>query len=123
MKPNRPAPKNIDEYIAGFPRDVQKILEQIRRTVRRAAPEAEEAIKYQMPTFVLDGNLIHFGAFKNHVGLYPVPRGVEGFEELSRYEGEKSTVRFPLDQPMPLDLISRVVKYRAQKNSAKAKTS
>ena len=124
MKANQTAPKDIDEYIAGFSGDVQKILKKIRTTIRKAAPDAEETIKYQMPTFTLNGNLIHFGAYKKHIGLYPVPRGAEAFKvELSAYEGEKSTARFPLDKPIPFDLITRIVKYKVQKNldSAKAK--
>lgn len=117
MRTNQTAPKDIDEYIAGFPGDVQKTLEKIRLTIRKAAPDAEETIKYQMPTFTLKGNLIHFAAFKKHIGLYPVPRGDEAFkDELSIYGGEKSTVRFPLDRPIPFDLISRIVKFRVKKN-------
>lgn len=117
-----PAPKDIDEYIAGFPRDVQEILEKIRMTIRKAAPDAEETIKYQMPTFTLNGNLIHFGAFKKHIGLYPVPRGSEELgAELAAVEGEKSTARFPLDRPIPFDLISRIVTFQVKKNLAKGK--
>lgn len=117
MKTKQAAPKDINEYIAGFPSDVQEILKKIRMTIRKAAPDAEETIKYQMPTFTLNGNLIHFGAFKKHIGLYPVPRGIEEFkDELSVYEGEKSTVRFPLDEPIPFGLISRIVKFREKKN-------
>jgi uncharacterized protein YdhG (YjbR/CyaY superfamily) len=109
-------PKDIDEYIAGFPKNVQEILEKIRETVRKAAPDAKETIKYQMPTFTLNGNLVHFAAYKKHIGLYPVPRGIAEFkDELSAYEGEKSTVRFPLDKPIPYGLISRIVKFRAGK--------
>src|SRR5437762_13653607 len=86
-------------------------------TIRKAAPDAQETIKYQMPTFTLKGNLVHFAAFKKHIGFYPVPRGVEPFkDELSVYEGEKSTVRFPFDKPIPFDLISRIVKFRVKKN-------
>jgi uncharacterized protein YdhG (YjbR/CyaY superfamily) len=118
MKPS----KNIDEYIARFPENVQEILEKIRATIRKAAPDAEETIKYQIPTFTLNGNLVHFGAFKKHVGLYPVPRGVEEFkEELSAYEGGKGTVRFPLDKPIPYGLISRIVKFRVKKTSYRAR--
>lgn len=118
MRPKQTAPKDIDEYIAGFPSDVQKILEKIRMTIRKAAPTAEEAIKYQMPTFTLNGNLVHFAAFKKHIGLYPAPRGDEKFkDELSAYEGKKSTVRFPLDKPIPFDLISRIVKFRVKTRS------
>jgi uncharacterized protein YdhG (YjbR/CyaY superfamily) len=111
MITNKPA--TIDEYIAGFPKDIQEILEQVRETIKQAAPDAEEAIRYAIPTFTLKGNLIHFAAFKNHIGLYPAPNGIEAFaEELSVYKGGKGSVQFPLDQPMPLDLISRIVKFR-----------
>lgn len=121
MKAEQTAPTTIDEYIAGFPPDVRKVLEQIRATIREAAPDAEEAIKYQLPTFVLKGNLVHFGAFKNHIGFYPAPRGIEQFQqELSVYKGAKGSVQFPLDQPMPLDLIRRVVEFRVQDNLEKA---
>lgn len=115
MKPVQASPKTIDEYIAGYPPDVQQILQQIRATIRKAAPDAEEAIKYQIPTFVLNGNLVHFGAFKKHVGFYPTPSGIEAFKmELSRYEGAKGSVQFPLDKPMPLTLISKIVKFRVK---------
>lgn len=121
MKTNPIEPKNIDEYIEGFPKDVQELLEKIRATIRKAAPEAEETIKYQIPTFVLKGNLVHFAAFKNHIGFYPAPQGMEEFkEELAPYEAGKGTARFPLDQPIPYDLITRIVKYRARMNLEKA---
>ncbi|HVR97594.1 MAG TPA: DUF1801 domain-containing protein [Thermoanaerobaculia bacterium] len=117
MKAGQAAPQNIDEYIAGVPEDVQEILQKIRTTIREAAPDAEEAIKYQMPTFVLKGNLVHFAAFKNHIGFYPAPRGIEEFkEELSAYEGAKGTVRFPFGEPVPFDLISRIVRFRVKDN-------
>ena len=117
MRKSRSEPKDIDEYIAGFPEDVQKILEKIRTTIRKAAPDAEETIKYQMPTFTLNGNLVHFAAYKKHIGFYPAPRGVEKFKQaLSAYEGAKSTVRFPLDKPIPFGLISKIVKFRVKKN-------
>ena len=113
---------NIDEYIAGFPKDIQKLLKVIRATIRKAAPEAEEAIKYAMPTFTHKGNLVSFGAYKKHIGLYPAPRGIAAFKkELSAYEGAKATVKFPLDQPLPLDLITKIVKFRVKKNLKKAK--
>lgn len=108
----------IDAYIAGFPTDVQKHLQQIRETIQNAAPQATEKISYGMPTFYLNGNLIHFAGYKNHIGLYPAPQGIEAFkEELSVYKGAKGSVQFPLDQPMPLDLISRITKYRVDKQS------
>jgi uncharacterized protein YdhG (YjbR/CyaY superfamily) len=107
--------RTIDEYIAGFPSDVQKLLEKIRTTIHKAAPDAEEAIKYQIPTFVLNGNLVHFAAFKNHIGFYPAPRAIEEFkEEFAAYEGAKGTVRFPLDEPLPVELITRMVKFRVE---------
>ena len=113
---------SIDEYIKGFPPDIQKLLQQVRATIKQAAPDAEETIKYAMPTFTLNGNLVHFAAFKNHIGLYPTPNGIEGFKkELSVYKGAKGSVQFPLDQPMPLELISKIVKYRVEQNGGKAK--
>ena len=124
MKTNPTAPQNMDEYIAGFPKDIQEILQKIRMTIKQAAPNAEETISYKMPTFNLKGQyLVYFAAYKKHIGLYPVPRGIQPFkDELSDYAGDKSTVRFPLDKPMPFDLISRIVKFRVKKmQSTKAK--
>ena len=116
-------PKTIDEYIASFPPDIQELLQQVRRRIKQAAPEAEETIKYQMPTFTLKGNLVHFAAFKNHIGFYPAPTGIEAFQDrLAAYHGAKGSVRFPLDQPIPFDLITDIVKFRAQENLAKAAT-
>lgn len=121
MKPDQTAPKTIDEYIAGFPGDIQEILSRIRLTIREAAPEAEETIKYQIPTFALKGNLVHFAAFKKHIGFYPAPNGIEKFkDELAVYEGAKGSVKFPLDQPIPFDLINRIVKFRVAENLEKA---
>jgi uncharacterized protein YdhG (YjbR/CyaY superfamily) len=92
-------------------------------TIRQAAPGAEEAIKYQIPTFTLEGNLVHFGAYKKHIGFYPTPSGIEKFQnELSAYEGAKGSVKFPLDKPVPFDLISRIVAFRVQENLDKAAT-
>jgi uncharacterized protein YdhG (YjbR/CyaY superfamily) len=123
MRTGQTAPKNIDEYIAGFPQDVQEILGKIRMTIRRAAPDAQETIKYQMPTFTLKGNLVHFAAFKKHIGFYPVPTGIEAFKhELSVYEGGKGSVKFPLDRPIPFGLISRIVKFRVKENLKRAET-
>ena len=114
--------KNIDEYIAGFPKDVQKILKKIRATIKKAAPKAEEAISYQIPTFNFHGYLIYFAAYKNHIGVYPAPRGVEGFKKgLARYGAGKGTLRFPLDEPVPYDLITKIVEFRAKQNVEKAK--
>jgi uncharacterized protein YdhG (YjbR/CyaY superfamily) len=114
-------PTSIDEYIAGFPPEVQEILEKIRATIREAAPEAEETIKYRMPTFTLNGNLVHFAAFKKHIGFYPVPTGIEKFKkELSVYAGGKGSVQFPLDEPIPYDLINSIVRFRTEENLRKA---
>lgn len=111
--------KNIDEYIAGYPKEIQSMLQQIRTTIQKLAPRAEEAIKYAIPTFVLDGrNLVHFAAFKNHIGFYPTPTGIESFQkELSRYKQGKGSVQFPLDEPMPLALISKIVKFNMVRNA------
>jgi uncharacterized protein YdhG (YjbR/CyaY superfamily) len=121
MRKGQSEPKDIDEYIAGFTEDVQEILEEIRTTIRKAAPGAEETIKYHMPTFTLHGNLVHFAEYTKHIGFYPVPRGVAKFKKaLSVYEGAKSTVRFPLDKPIPFGLISKIVKFRVKKNLDRA---
>jgi uncharacterized protein YdhG (YjbR/CyaY superfamily) len=117
------APKDIDEYIAGFPADVQEILQKIRLTIQKAAPKAGETISYQMPTFTLNGTyLVYFAAFKNHIGFYPTPSGTEKFQkELAVYKGGKGSIRFPLDAPMPYSLITRIVKFRAKESAAQAK--
>ena len=110
----------VDEYIAKYPEDVQKIMEKVRLTIRKTAPDAEETIKYGIPTYVLNGNLVHFGAFKNHIGFYPVPSGIEAFkQELAAYANSKGSVQFLLNQPMPYDLIARIVAFRVQENRAK----
>lgn len=110
----------MDDFIALYPRDIQEKLQKIRGAVKKAAPKAEEAIKYGIPTFVLYGNLVSFAAYKNHIGFYPRPSGIEAFEKaLSGYEGSKGTIKFPLDKPLPLTLIGRIVKYRVQKNREK----
>ena len=120
MKRSQTPPKTVDEYIANFPPDVQKRLGDVRQAIREAAPKAEEAIKYQIPTFVLNGNLVHFGAFKTHIGFYPTPAGIERFKkELARYETAKGSVQFPLDKPMPLALIRKIVKTRVKEAEAK----
>ena len=111
----------IDEYIAGFPEPIQKSLQAVRAAIQKAAPEAEETIKYAIPTFTLNGNLVSFGAWKTHIGLYPAPRENEAFKkELSAYDGAKSTVQFYFDQPMPLTLIAKIVRFRVKTNLAKA---
>jgi uncharacterized protein YdhG (YjbR/CyaY superfamily) len=112
--------ETIDEYIATFPRNVQDILEELRQTIRDSAPEAKEAISYQIPTFKLNGNLVHFAAFKNHIGFYPTSSGISKFKkELSNYEVSKGTVRFPINEPIPSDLVKKIVKYRVKENSNK----
>ena len=121
MESNKARFNSMDEYIATFPEEIQTILQEIRETIRAAAPDAEEKISYQMPTFALKGNLVHFAAFKNHIGFYPTPSGTEAFkEEIARYQGGKGSIRFPLDEPMPLDLITRIVKMRVAENVKKA---
>lgn len=113
---------NIDGYIAGFPEQIRKKLEEMRMIVRKAAPQAEETINYGVPTLILSGNLVHFGGFKNHVGFYPAPSGIEAFkEELSVYEGAKGSVKFPVDKPLPAALITKIVKFRVKENLEKAK--
>src|SRR5713101_9428569 len=117
MRSEQSPPTNIDEYIARFPKDIQDILQKIRMTIRNAAPDAEETIKYQIPTFTLKGNLVHFAAFKKHIGFYPPSTGTEKFKkELSVYEGPKGSVKFPLDKPIPFALISKIVKFRVKEN-------
>ena len=111
---------NIDEYIALFPTDVQATLRKIREVIKGAAPGAEEAIRYGMPTFRLNGNLVHFAAYKTHIGFYPTSSGIAEFQkELSKYEISKGTVRFPLDATIPYELIERIVKFRVNENMAK----
>jgi uncharacterized protein YdhG (YjbR/CyaY superfamily) len=119
----REVTKSMDSYISRFPKEVQKILERVRSTIREAAPDAGETINYGIPTFTLKGNLVHFAAFKNHIGFYPAPSGIEKFKnELSVYEGAKGSVQFPLDQPIPLDLISRITKFRVKENLERAES-
>ena len=122
MKTDKRMPRNIDEYIAGFPADVREDLEAIRSTIRKAAPDVEEAISYQMPAFILEGNLVYFAAFKKHIGFYPRTTAIRKFKkELAVYEGAKGSVRFPLDKPIPIGLITRIVKFRVKENLARAK--
>jgi uncharacterized protein YdhG (YjbR/CyaY superfamily) len=117
----RTAARTIDEYIAGFPPDVQAILEKVRQSIHQAAPAAQETINYAIPTFALHGNLVHFAAFKKHIGFYPTPGGIERFKnELSAYEQAKGSVQFPIDQPIPYDLIGEIVRFRVQENLAAA---
>ncbi|WP_419884532.1 iron chaperone [Paenibacillus sp. B-A-8] len=114
--------ESIDDYISKFPPEIQEILSTIRKVIKEAAPDAKEKISYQMPTFELHGNLVHFAAFKNHIGFYPTPNGIDAFkEELSVYKGAKGSIQFPLNQPMPYELISKIVKYRVAENIQKVK--
>jgi uncharacterized protein YdhG (YjbR/CyaY superfamily) len=113
--------KTIDEYLAQCPPEVIPLLQQIRETIHQAAPDATEAISYGMPTFKLEGNLVHFAAFKNHVGFFPTPSGIATFsEETAKYQTSKGTIQFPLGQPIPFDLITRITKFRVGENLQKA---
>jgi len=109
---------SIDEYIRSYPEEIQKLLNEIRDAIKTAAPEATEKISYQIPTFYLNGNLVHFAAFKNHIGFYPTSSGIAAFkDELKDYKSSKGSVQFPLDKPMPTDLIKRIVKFRVIENT------
>jgi uncharacterized protein YdhG (YjbR/CyaY superfamily) len=122
MTPTRIKFNNIDDYIAGFPHETQLILEKLRLTIRKAAPDAKETINYGIPTFTLKGNLVHFAAFKNHIGFYPTPSGIEAFKkELSVYEGAKRSVKFPISELLPFDLVTKIVKFRVKESLEKAK--
>jgi len=108
----------VSDYIAHTPPAARKALKQIRAAIKAAAPGITERISYRMPTFYLNGNLVHFAAFQHHIGLYPAPSGIEAFnDELKRYRSGKGSVQFPLDQPLPLDLIARIVEHRVQENT------
>ena len=118
---NGAAPSTIDEYIRGFPRDVQKKLSNLRATIRRAAPDAVEKISYRMPTFFQKKNLVHFAAYEHHIGFYPTPSGIAAFrDDLTGYVTSKGAIQFPIDEPLPLDLVTRIVKFRVAENEAKA---
>jgi uncharacterized protein YdhG (YjbR/CyaY superfamily) len=114
-------PETIDSYINGFPPETQALLQQLRQTIHNAAPQATEKISYGMPTFYLNGNLIHFAAYQHHIGLYPAPSGIEAFQkELSMYKHAKGSLQFPINNPLPLDLIRRIVAFRVAANLEKA---
>lgn len=116
-------PENIDQYISGFPEEIQVILEEIRTTIQNAAPKAIEKISYAMPSFYLNGNLVYFAAFKNHIGFYPTSSGIEAFQdEISHYKNSKGAVQFPINQKIPLALITKIVKFRVKENELKIKT-
>jgi uncharacterized protein YdhG (YjbR/CyaY superfamily) len=122
METDKGTPRNIDQYIAPFPPDVQEKLEQIRAAIRKAAPDAEETISYKIPSFVLQGNLVYFAAFKKHIGFYPRTTAITKFrKELAPYGRAKGSVRFPLDEPIPTQLIRRIVKFRAAENRQRSK--
>lgn len=122
MNSNPVSYSSINEYIALFPEEVQDKLEQIRAVIKATAPEATEKISYQVPTFYLQGNLVHFAAYKNHISFFPTSSGVQAFkDELSPYATSKGTIKFPLNKPMPLDLIRRITQYRVAENLEKAK--
>lgn len=121
---NKQTPKRryttIDEYIDGFPADIRSKLKKMRVTIRREAPQAEEAIKYGIPTFVLGGNLVHFAAFARHIGFYPTSSGIAEFSsELKDYVTAKGSVQFPLDKPIPYDIVARIVRFRVGENSSR----
>ncbi len=108
---------SVDAYISGFPKEIQLLLNVMRETILKSAPDAEETIKYGIPTFVFYGNLVHFGGYKKHIGFYPAPSGIEAFKkELSVYKNAKGSVQFPVDRPLPLSLISKIVKFRVKEN-------
>jgi uncharacterized protein YdhG (YjbR/CyaY superfamily) len=120
MEPGKRAPKSIDDYIGDFPKDVQRILRKLRSTIKKAAPQAQETISYQIPTFTLRGYLVHFAAFKDHVSLFPTSSPMKTFQtELSPYKVSRGTIQFPLDRPLPLTLVSRIVKFRVRENVAR----
>jgi len=117
----QPAYSNIDEYIALFPANIQALLQELRVVIHAEAPEAVEKIAYQMPTFYLHGNLVHFAAFKNHISLFPAPSGIEAFrDDLAIYATSKGTIQFPLGQPIPFDVVRRIVRFRVQENTTRA---
>ena len=123
MKTDQSTPHDIDEYIAGFSKDVQALLKKIRITIKKAVPKAEEKISYRMPAFAFHGNLVYFAAFKKHIGFFPTSSGIKQFKkELSVYRGAKGSVQFPLDQPIPFGLISKIVKFRIRENLERAKS-
>jgi uncharacterized protein YdhG (YjbR/CyaY superfamily) len=117
MEENKVTPQSIDEYIVQFTPEIQEKLIMLRKVIKEAAPEATEKISWGMPTFVLHGNLVHFAAFKNHIGLYPSPSGIDNFkDELSEYKGAKGSIQFPFKKPMPYELIGKIVKFRVAEN-------
>ena len=121
MKASSAGPSTIDEYILGFPREVQKKLSELRATIRRAAPDAVEKIAYRMPTFFQEKNLVHFAAYAHHIGFYPAASGIAAFkDELTGYVTSKGAVQFPIEKPLPLELVTRIVEFRVAENETKA---
>lgn len=121
MTTNNFNPTSIDEYISNYPDNIQSILEELRNTIRKVAPSAIETINYQIPTFTLYGNLVHFAAYKNHIGFYPSPTGIEAFKnELKLYKTSKGAIQFPIDKPIPLNIIAQIVTFRVDENIKKA---
>ncbi|MBL9095987.1 MAG: DUF1801 domain-containing protein [Alphaproteobacteria bacterium] len=121
MNAGKDLSESIDEYIAGFPADVQAVLQRIRMTIRKAAPDATEAIKYRIPTFVLGGNLVHFAALKEHIGFYPTPSAIDAFKnELSRYTCSKGAIQFPINTPIPMRLVEKIVRFRVKETKAQS---
>lgn len=121
MQENKVTIESVDQYIAAFEPEVQELLQRLRKVIQEAATEAEEKISYQMPTWFLHKNLVHFAAYKTHIGFYPAPSGIEAFkEELARYKGAKGSVQFPLSEPLPYDLITRIVQFRVEENQRQA---
>ncbi len=121
MKTVSTIPETIDEYISAFPSEIQALLEKMRLTIRKTAPHASEKISYRMPTVYLNGNLVHFAAFKHHIGFYPAPSGIEAFQdELVKYKTSKGAIQFPLDEPLPLKLVEAIVRFRVQENTNEA---
>jgi len=119
---NKKIPKNTDDYVDRFPKGVQLLLKKMRLTIQKAAPEADEKISYGIPTFTLNGNLVHFAAYKSHIGFYPGAAAITAFKkELSAYKGAKGSVQFRLDEPLPLALVSRIVKFRVKQSSSRKK--
>jgi uncharacterized protein YdhG (YjbR/CyaY superfamily) len=123
MKKSKKHFATVDEYIASFPKEIQKILESIRQTIRSSAPNAKETVSYQMPTFRLKGILVHFAAHKNHIGFYPTPSAITEFsKKLSNYKFSKGSIKFPLKEPIPLDLIKEIIEFRVKENKEKIRS-
>lgn len=121
MQENKVTYESVEQYIAAFEPEVQELLQSLRKVIQQAAPEAEEKISYQMPTWCLHKNLVHFAAYKTHIGFYPAPSGIEAFkEELAQYKRAKGSVQFPIREPLPYDLITRIVRFRVEENQRQA---